>query len=296
MELLQLKYFSHAAKTENFSHTAQHFRVPTSCVSASIKKLESELGAKLFDRTANKIKLNEQGKIFLHAVDKSERLLKKAKADISDLSQTPFGEIKLLILTNRQKVTEVISEFKLKYPNISFNIQHQWHKEHSNMNEYDVIVTDQNIKSDQFLKTLWLSEEIFLAVHKENQLSKKACVSFDELQYEKFISMQKESSLRRHIDMFFADQHIAPDIVIECDDPQYIRKYLKMGLGVTFFPGISWKEQISNDIRLLRINEGLYRDSFIYTNISAPNIASLFAQMLERSETGLNHLVDCSAK
>ena len=80
MELLQLKYFSHAAKTENFSHTAQKFRVPTSGISASIKKLESEIGVKLFDRTANKIKLNEYGKILVQAVDKSETLFKKAKA------------------------------------------------------------------------------------------------------------------------------------------------------------------------------------------------------------------------
>ena len=125
MEILQLKYFSHAAKSENFSHTAQQFMVPTSSISASIKKLENEIGVKLFDRTANKIKLNEYGKILLQTVDKSEKLFKKAKADILDLSQTPFGELNMLILTNRQKATEAIAECKVKYPKISFNIRHQ---------------------------------------------------------------------------------------------------------------------------------------------------------------------------
>lgn len=281
MELLQLKYFSHAARTENFSHTAQHFRVPTSCISAGIKKLETEIGVKLFDRTANRVQLNEYGKIFSQAIDKSEKLLKKANADIVDLAQTPFGEIKLLILTNRQKVTETISEFKLRYPKVSFIINHQWHEELSNMNEYDIIVSDQKMMTDNFNQTFWLSEEIFLAVHKDNHLSKKTCVSSNELQYEKFILMHKGSSLRRCSDSFFAEKHIIPDIVIECDDPQYIRKYLKMGLGVTFFPEFSWKEQISSDISLLKINEGLYRDSFIYTNKSASNIASIFTQMLD---------------
>ena len=79
MEFLQLKYFSHAAKTENFSHTAQNFMVPTSCISASIKKLETEIGVKLFDRTANKIKLNEYGKILLTAVNQTEELFKRQK-------------------------------------------------------------------------------------------------------------------------------------------------------------------------------------------------------------------------
>ncbi|MBR2376519.1 MAG: LysR family transcriptional regulator [Clostridia bacterium] len=281
MELLQLKYFSHSAKTENFSHTAKHFLVPTSCISISIKNLENELGVKLFDRFANKIKLNDYGKIFLEAVEQSELLLKKAKADIFDLAQTPFGEIKLLILTNREKVTNTISKFKIKYPKISFTINHQSHDNLSKTNDYDIIITDQKLTSERFSQTFWLSEEIFLAVHKDNAISNKPSISSSELREEKFILMQKNSSLRDFSDKFFSKNGIVPNIVIECDDPQYVRKYLKMGLGVTFFPKISWEEQISDDISLLKIDNGLYRDSFIYTNKSASNIAFLFAQILQ---------------
>ena len=281
MELLQLKYFSHAAKTENFSHTAQHFMVPTPSVSISIKKLENEIGVKLFDRTANRVKINEYGKILLKAVVNSERLLKMAKAEIFDLSQTPFGEIKLLILTNRQKVTETISEFKAKYPLISLNIRHQWQEGLLNMNDYDIIVTNQILSTDYFDQNFWLSEEIALAVHMGNPLSQKSYVTANELQYEKIISMHKGSSLRECMDTFFEQNKITPNIAIECDDPQYIRRYLTMGLGVTFFPAISWKDQISKDIRLLRVQNGLYRNSYIYTNKFASSIAHSFAQMLE---------------
>ena len=281
MELLQLKYFSHAAKTENFSHTAQNFMVPTSGISASIKKLENELGVNLFDRSSNKIKLNEYGKILLQAIDKSEELFNKAKADIFDLSQSPFGELKLLILTNRQRVTEALSEFKIKYPKISFNIKHQGILDQSSINEYDIMVTDQNIATDHFDKNFWLREELFLATHKKSRLSEKNTISADELKQEKFICMPKGSSLRGCFDNYFEQLKQKPNIIIECDDPQYIRNYLKMGLGVTFFPAISWNEQISNDIKLLRIDDGLYRDSYIYTNKSSSNIVHLFSQMLK---------------
>ena len=283
MEILQLKYFSHAAKTENFSHTAQHFLVPTSCISVSIKKLEKELGVKLFDRTANKIKLNEYGKIFLQAIENSEMLFKKAKADIFDLMQSPFGEIKLLILTNREKVTKIISEFKLKYPKISFTISHQSHHNLSKTNDYDIIITDQKITSEYYNQKFWLSEEIFLAVHKNHVLSSNSFISSNQVKDEKFILMQKNSSLRNFSDTFFEKNGIIPNVVIECDDPRYLQKYLKMGLGVNFFPEISWKEQISDDISLLKIENGLYRESFIYTNKSASNTAILFAQILEIS-------------
>lgn len=281
MELLQLKYFSHAAKTENFSRTAQNFMVPTSGISASIKKLEKEIGVNLFDRTANRIKLNKYGKILLQAIDQSEELFNKAKADIFDLLKTPSGELKLLILTNRQKVTEVISQFKIKYPKTSFNIKHQGIVDQSHVNEYDIIVTDQNIATDHFDQSFWLHEELFLATHKNSKLSKKNRVSANELKSEKFICMPKGSSLRHCADSYFEQKKLNPNIIIECDDPQYIRNYLKMGLGVTFYPEISWKDQLSSDIALLKIDDGLYRDSYIYTNKSSSNAATLFSQMLK---------------
>lgn len=280
MELLQLKYFSHAAKSENFSHTAQKFRVPTSGISASIKKLENEIGVNLFDRTSNRVKLNEYGKILLKAVDKSDELLKKAKADIFDLSQNPPGELKLLVLANRQKITQAISELRIKHPNISFNIKHQYDFDEKNINTFDVIIADQSVNSEYFNEEFWLREEIFLAVHKDNQLSHHTSVSTKQLKNEKFICMPKSSSLRNCMDNFFRQNNIDPIIAIECDDPQYIRKYIKIGLGVTLFPSISWKDQINDDIKLLKINDGLYRDSYICTNKTASGMARLFSKML----------------
>ncbi len=281
MEILQLKYFSHAAKTENFSHTAQHFMVPTSGISASIKKLENEIGVPLFDRTANRISLNEYGKILLNAIEKSENLFNKAKAEIYDLLQTPFGELRLLILTNRQNVTNTISEFITKYPKISINIKHQETISPLHINKYDIIVTDLNIETDHFDKYFWLREELFLATHKNSRLAKKKNVSFSELNAEKFICMPKGSSLRRCTDTYFEQKKLNPDIIIECDDPKYIQNYVKLGLGVTFFPEISWENQISTDIALLKIDDGLYRDSYIYTNKSSSNTVQLFTQMLK---------------
>ena len=283
MELLQLKYFLSAAKTENFSATANLFFVPPSSVSASIKKLEKELGVNLFDRTANKIKLNGYGKIFFDAVEKSEQLLKKAKSDIYDLSKSPFGEMKLLILTNRQKVTNVISEFKSKYPNISFNISHHGEVSRDTVSKYDIIVTEQNISSDNFSKKFWIREEIFVAMHKDHSLAKNNVISAENLKNEKFICMQKGSSIRNCADAFFQKKHINPEIIIECEDPQYVRSYLNIGLGITFYPFVSWQKQIDDNIRLLKIDEGLFRDTYIYINKASANFVNLFADCLTDS-------------
>ena len=166
-------------------------------------------------------------------------------------------------------------------PKILFNIKHQGMISPSHINDYDLIVTDMNIESDYFFKHFWFREELFLATHKDSRLAKKTHVSSAELNDEKFICMPKGSSLRRCADTYFEQKKLNPDIIIECDDPQYIRNYLNMGLGVTIFPEISWKNQISDDIALLKIDDGLYRDSYIYINKSSSNAVGLFSQMLK---------------
>ena len=70
MELLQLKYFCHAAESENFSVTAKAFSIPASNISQTVKRLENELGTTLFTRNANRISLNAQGKEFYEAIKK----------------------------------------------------------------------------------------------------------------------------------------------------------------------------------------------------------------------------------
>jgi hypothetical protein len=48
MEFLQLRYFYENAKNKSFALTAKKHMVPTSSVSAAIKRLETELGTKLY--------------------------------------------------------------------------------------------------------------------------------------------------------------------------------------------------------------------------------------------------------
>lgn len=82
MERLQLICFCHAAKTESFAQTAREYRVPAAGISQSIKRLENEIGASLFDRSANGVKRNKCGRI----------LYKNAKSALSmlgDAKKTP---------------------------------------------------------------------------------------------------------------------------------------------------------------------------------------------------------------
>lgn len=280
MEFLQLTYFQHTAKTENISHTAAHFRVPPSSVSASIKKLETELGSQLFDRTANQLSLNDNGKRFLKSVDNIFSEIEQAKNDIADMSGKVHGKIHLLINNNRMRMTDIISEFRKIHPEISFILDFDGDKIHT---DYDMLITDEILTSNAFEGYDFISEEVMLAVHKTNPIARLNKINMSELKNEKFLCLHKNYSLRNLTDKLCHEACISPDIVIECDDPQCIRDYLMMGMGVSLFPAFSWQRQIHSSIKLLRINNGVYRHSRIYINKKSSLCTHIFLEHIKNS-------------
>ena len=146
MELLQLTYFCNAAETENFSKTAKVYNVPASNISQSIHRLEAELGIKLFDRTANRISLNEKGRQFYEDIKKSLVLIDNAKAKMHEQDEVS-GEIRILALTNRRIATKAIEIFEREYGGVSFFINHSPDED---TDKYDLIITDSDV-SEKFL-------------------------------------------------------------------------------------------------------------------------------------------------
>lgn len=110
MEILQLRYFFLSAKNQNFSTTAKMFDVPTTAVSSSVRRLEEELGCKLFDRTHNRIILNAKGQRFQQALCTVFAELDKAVEDIST-EYIDKREIKVLVRGMRREVTKLLSKF-----------------------------------------------------------------------------------------------------------------------------------------------------------------------------------------
>lgn len=65
MELEQLRQLDSIASNGTLSRAAEELHLSQSALSRSIQKLEDELGAQLFDRTKNRMRLNDAGELAL---------------------------------------------------------------------------------------------------------------------------------------------------------------------------------------------------------------------------------------
>ena len=87
MKLTQLQYFKTVAETGKISLAAKKLYVSAPALSIAIANLENELGVKLFDRTNNRIELNEQGKVYLGYVNQILSDLNVANQKMQDSKQ-----------------------------------------------------------------------------------------------------------------------------------------------------------------------------------------------------------------
>lgn len=277
MELLQLTYFCSAAETENFSKTAQEYRVPASNISQSIHRLERELGCSLFDRSTNRLWLNEQGKIFYENIKSALKLIDDAKIKLSD-KDLISGEIRILTEANRNVVTRAIEVFQESYKNVSIYVNHT---SDGSPDKYHLIISDKLFNQKYLKKHLLIVDRILLAVRKDNPLATKKDITVRDLENEQFITMGLESGITKITKEICHQAGFIPNITVQSDDPFYIRKYVDLGLGISFFPSVSWGGMFSDDVVCREIIK-MKRDTFVYFNTQkyTSKAAELFLQIL----------------
>ena len=271
MEILQLKYFCDAAQTQNFSKTAKKFLVPPSNISQTIKRLETELETPLFERHANKISLNDSGLLFYKNAKSALDLLEDAKKSLTNSLKTET--IKINIHITRRVVMEVIENFRKMYPEIYFITVHSA----DDSDEFDIIVTDKELDLP-YSKTK-AAEENFLLAYNKNSFPLGNRISSFELENLPFISMGSGNSIHENTLKICNNLGFMPHIVLQSEDPFYIRKCIELGLGISFVPELSWHGQFSENIALKNIGENK-RSIYIYKKYGMNEVVNKFYDML----------------
>ena len=123
MELRQLRYFTRAAETLNFSDAAKSLNIAQSSLSQQIKQLEDELGTQLFIRTSHCIRLTEAGEVMLPFALRTIHEAEACTDRIHDLQKLLTGTLNIGVTHSFSPIlTESVISFMKMYPGIKLNI------------------------------------------------------------------------------------------------------------------------------------------------------------------------------
>lgn len=228
MELLQLRYFYESAMTENFTRTAEKFQVPTTSVSASVKRLEKELGCSLFDRVSNRIILNENGKLMQQTLCSVFRDLESV-TELLAVHNQDTREVKILVRGMRRQVTELITQYSGLHKNIHFKTVFDYGN--TDFNTYHIIIDEEKPNYTAFERIELFHMRLRLKTRADNPLCGQA-LSLNQLCTQPFIVMDTSSNMNEILTKACTRAGFTPTICVVCNDIECYDKFIAAGMGI----------------------------------------------------------------
>lgn len=132
MHLNQLRYFIEIAKTNSMRLAAENLFISQPALSSAIRQLEKELGFTLFIRNNNGVTLTSEGQQALLIADEIVNLAQQfntIKPQVQSTAPNSSIDCHLRFCTvpsqSRFTLPDVLAQFSVDYPNISFSILEQ---------------------------------------------------------------------------------------------------------------------------------------------------------------------------
>lgn len=240
MELRQLTYFLTVCDTLHFGKAADSLHIAQQPLSYQIKRLEDELGYKLFERTTRLVTLTPAGELFRKKVHEAIKLIEQGKNDAGRIARGEAGKIVIGYnsMTLHNIFPSVVSEFRSRHPDVEV-VLHERNSPELEMSivneEVDVgIVPIYTPGTDKLTYEAVFSESAILALPKNHRLSMKKSIRLAELSKEPLLiySRNVQATAYDHIIALCYRTGFSPNIIQEAENPMALLGLVSAGLGV----------------------------------------------------------------
>ncbi len=254
MELTQLKYFLEVAKNEHVTQSAKNLCIVQPALTQAIHKLEDELGVTLFKTSGRNIKLTESGRFFYNELQPIYNEMVALPKRLQEIVNQQNNNIKLNVLAASALITNVVIEYKQTHPYLNIDMI-----QNAETDLFDFCVRTfstykpelDSYKNDAYFVR---SEKIFLAVPNTAKYKKMTSISLFDIE-EKFIRLYGSKQYRKICNELCEKVGFKPEITFESDSSAAIKEAVAGGIGVCFWPEVSWGKMDHKKVKLLEITD-----------------------------------------
>lgn len=238
MDFDQLETFLEVARHLSFSRAAEKRFRTQPAISAQIRALEDEVGAKLLDRTGGKVSITGAGKIFVSYCENTLEARREILNAIAEMERVPRGEI--VVAANEgtclRLLPEVFAQFKNSYPDVGITVQRSESREileAVNDNSADFGIVAMPVSDKRLTTVLIHKDELVVIAPPDHPLAQIAEVNMRDIGTTPVL-VPKMGRTREAIDRLFDDEHIRPNVSMELDSSELLKAFVAAGMGVGF--------------------------------------------------------------
>ncbi|SJZ48648.1 LysR family transcriptional regulator [Pantoea eucalypti] len=244
IELRHLRYFIAVAEELHFGRAALRLNISQPPLSQQIMQLETETGARLFNRTNRSVQLTAAGEQLLSDARAILLQVELASDRAARLHRGEEGELRIGF-TSSAPFTAVVSDalfrFRQRWPQVhikmqEINTRQQLVPLHEGLLDLGVM---RNTPLPADLRhQLLLSEPLYAVVHKAHPLAGAEKISVTALAAEPFVFFDPQGGTALYSDILalLHRYHIKPYITQEVGEAMTILGLVATGLGVSILP------------------------------------------------------------
>jgi DNA-binding transcriptional LysR family regulator len=279
MDINQLEVLVTVAKEKSFSRAADILGRTQPAISQAIRRLESDVGEKLFDRSSKDGTLTSAGNVLVEYAKQMLNLRKDAQSAIRELKDLHHG--KVTISANEHTVfylLPVIRVFRQRHPYIKVEVK----RGVASRIPTEIIGREVELgvvsfkPHDESVKSVAVTaDELVMIVAPKHPLAKRGEVSVKDLGMETFVAHNAASPYRDSVLEAFEKYATPLNISVELPSLEAIKKLVESGAGVALVPKLTAQTEIERgtlagvavkEIRLERRLHIIYRRNTVLSH------------------------------
>ena len=229
MDFDQLEIFLEVARLSSFSRAAEKRFRTQPAVSSQIRALEEEVGARLLDRSGGRVSLTASGKLFFKYAEETLDRRKTILTEIAETERVPRGEI--VVGANEGTCLHILPEYARILESILENV-------------VDFGVVSLPVNDNRLEAQMIHRDELVVITAPGHALAAKSSVTLAEVSAYPLV-VPKLGHTRDALDAAFYDHHLKPNLAMELDSSELLKRFVAADVGVGFIA----RSNIEEDIR-----------------------------------------------
>ena len=258
MQTQHIVSFYHVARLRSITKAADVQGLAQPTVTSHLKKLEEELGVSLFDRIKRPIMLTSDGVAVLEMVAPIVNGLTALKTHAD--SQGRDGSLTIAAYADLvlHYMPQVIQRFRTEYPNVHIRLLARTHREMIQMTksgEVDLALSTPQSVPDPALEIveLFASSTMMLAPPGHELLHHQPVTLADIAKWP-LILYGHNTILRSRLERAFGEQGLDYEIVMEMDNAEFAKRYVRIGMGIGFCSNLSLESEDHDTLGIVDVD------------------------------------------
>lgn len=262
MDIKQISYFTAVAQQESFSKAAESLGVSQPTLSIAVKKLEEELGVKLFYSFDRRQRLTDEGLRLLNGTKQLLDLYQKTLEDVKASAAGGSGSFTLGLspLFGACFFGDLIPSFSASYPNIKINMIEDGANRINQCIEdgtVDLAVTLKTEQTAAFASCHFSTQRNVALLHKSHPLADMQSISVSDLQNDSFAIFNQDFILHQQIMSACRAAGFRPKIALLSSQWDFMVELVARNRAVSILPKPVLEKHPTPGIRCIPLSDSM---------------------------------------